>query len=89
MTHQLGGEPSLKSTDSHGMSIKLYYTNKKAAVTFAESFQKSVNQDETLRSITTIQMEQSGVYCVSTVIIDCSDGISETMLKKLAELFNT
>lgn len=89
MIHLPAGGLSLADTDSVKIHINKYFKSSEECATFAKNLLEKVDQDEILQSITIIEQDEFEDSFVLIATIDCSDGISVTMLQKLDELLNT
>jgi hypothetical protein len=89
MTHQLDGNRYLLNMDYLELYTRKSFKSREACATFAKNLLRKVGLDETLQSITIIEQDEFEDSFVLIVTIDCSDGISAMMLRKLDELLNT
>jgi len=89
MTHQLDGNRYLLNMDYLELYMRKSFKSREACATFAKNLLRKVGLDETLQSITIIEQDEFEDSFVLIVTIDCSDGISAMMLRKLDELLNT
>ena len=89
MTHLQDGKRYLINTDYQELYMRKYFKSSEECATFAKNLLEKVDQDEILQSITIIEQDEFEDSFVLIATIDCSDGISVTMLQKLDELLNT